>query len=376
MSQRRFVDFGADANASAIKTMNSTLAAPQVLRATQPFFQAVAPDQLVIRPHAVIFEAGMILDEPETTSFTVPTGFSAADYTVLYEHADEDIIGGVAATYELRGGLVNDLPGTVVLGWVRYPGGSVPLAASHLFPNRIGQLRPGLMTREVLATSQSVIVSGPNITITTDPYALSGAVPASPYEVSLGVVHVSRLLAYADQRVRVYDHTNTAELTRIASGTPASGEFILDSVTGTATFAALDTGNVIDIADTTYGAGYTAAVNASPTDTEIVDTLYSFPVTEQSILAIAVDYIPLVTGYALSIVEAFDTAGDAITVASDVTAPNPADGTAARLVARLIDGVRIGTAGQFITVRLRETIPPTGSGLLLRVRATDYDLPF
>lgn len=376
MSQRRFVNFGADANASNVKTINSILAAPQVMRATAPFLQASAPDQLIVRPHSVVFESGMMLDEDETLAFTVPTTFGSADYTLLYEHVDEDIIGGTAATIELRGGLLNNLPDTVILGWVRYPGGSVQLDNTMLFPNRIGQVRPDRLTKETVAASQLVIAANPNVAITQAPNVLSATVPALPYQVSLGTVHVSRLLTYAEQKVRVYDHTNGAELTRISSGTPATGEFVLDSVTGTATFAAIDTGNVVDISDITYGAGYRLAVNGSPTASGIVDTLYSFAVTEEPLLAITAEYIPLATGYAVTLVEAYDVDGTAITVASAATGPTTADGTAARVVARLTDGTRFGTAGQFITVRLRETMPAATSGLLLRVRATNYDLPF
>lgn len=376
MSQRRFVNFGADANASTVKTINSVLAAPQVLRATAPFFQASSPDQLVVRPHSVVFESGMILDEDETLAFTVPTTFGSQDYTLLYEHVDEDIIGGTAATIELRGGLVNNLPNTVVLGWVRYPGGSVPIDATMLFPNRIGQLRSDRLTKETVAAAQQAIATSPIVTLTTDPNLLSTTVPTTPYQVTLGAVHVSRLLTYAEQKVRVYDHTAGAELTRISAGTPATGQFLLDSTTGVMTFAALDMGNTVSISDITYGAGCRLAANSSLTDGGLVDTFYSFGVTEEPIRAITAEYIPLGTGYAMSLVEAYDITGTAITVSSAVAGPTTADGTAGRLVARLTDGTRFGTAGQFITVRLRETVPANTSGLLLRVRATNYDLPF
>lgn len=375
MSQRRFVNFGADANASTVKTINSILAAPQVLRATAPFFQASAPDQLVVRPHSVIFESGMLLDENETLTFTVPTTFGAADYTLLYEHIDEDIIGGTAAIVELRGGLLDAVPNTVILGWVRYPGGSVQLDPTMLFPNRIGQLQPSQMTREVYGEGH-VIVQNPNVTITQTPYVLTQTIPGSPYQVTLGSAHVSRLLADANQRVRVYDQTNGVEMTRIAAGTPATMEFLLDSSTGIATFAASDAGNTIDIADITYGSGYRLATNGSATAAAVVDTLYSFGVTEQPLSAITAEYIPLATGYTVSLVAAYDVDGAALTTASSSVVPTTADGTAARLVARLTDGVRAGTTGQFITVRLRETLPASASGLLLRVRATTYDLPF
>lgn len=378
MSQRRYINFGADANASKAKAMNAALAAPQVLRAPEPFLLAVAPDQLLVQPHAVIFEGGLILEETEQTAFTVPTGFSSADYTLVYEHVDEDIIGGTAAILELRGGLFQSLPNSVILGWVRYPGGAVPLEASMVFADRIGQLRSTNLTRETFGPIEAdVIAVGPNVTTTSSPNVLTAqTVPtSSPYQLAIGSVHVSRLLSYADQAVRIYDHTAGQQMERIASGTPAANQFLLDSSTQTITFSSADVSHVVDISDVTYGAGLKLAANSGGA-ASIVDTLYSFAVGEEPLQALTAEFLPLTTGYTVSVVEVFDIDNTTIATDSDVTAPTTADGTAGRLVCRLLDGTRTGTTGQFITVRLRQTVPASGSGLLLRVRATNYNLPF
>lgn len=374
MTQRRFVNFGSDASASKVKDMNAALAAPQVLRAPDPFLLVSIPETLVVQPHAIIFESGIILDETEQLSFTVPTTFGSADYTLAYQHVDEDIIGGTAATIELQGGLFSTVDNGVILGWVRYPGGAVPLDGSMVFPNRVGQLRPS--SREVAGTG-ALVVQSPDVTQAAPAALLAQTIPAvSPYQLSLGAVHVSRLLAVAEQHVRVYDHTAGVQLTRITAGTPATGQFILDSSTGTMSFAALDASHVVDVSDVTYGADGLLASNTSVTAAGIVDTVYSFGVSERPLRAVTAEYIPLTTGYALSVVEALDAVGESITTKQAVTGPTTADGTAGRLVCRLLDGVRNGTAGQFVTVRIRQTVPVSGSGLLLRVRATDYDLPF
>jgi|GEM_PF-3898244 len=378
MSQRRYINFGADANASKVKAVNTVLAAPQVLRAPAPFLLAVAPDQLLVQPHAVIFENGIILEETEQTSFTVPTTFGSADYTLAYEHIDEDIIGGTAATLELRGGLFQTLSDSVILGWVRYAGGSVPLTASMVFANRVGQLRPTNLTRESFGpTDADLVVSDPNVTVGSSPNVLIGqTIPSTGlYQLSIGAVHVSRLLAYADQLVRIYDHTTGQQMERLSAGTPAANQFVLDSSTQIVTFAAVDAGHAVDISDVTYGGALKLAANSGGAS-GVADTLYSFAVTEDPFQVVAVDYIPLTTGYAVSLVEAFDIDNVAIVTESAVTAPTTADGTAARLVVRLLDGNRTSTIGQAITVRLRQTIPASGSGLLLHVRSTNYDLPF
>jgi hypothetical protein len=209
------------------------------------------------------------------------------------------------------------------------------------------------------------------------PNILTGAsIPGSPYQLALGDLHVSRLLADANQLVRIYDHTQRQQMTRITSGSPSPNEYYLDSATSIATFSSIDSGNNISVTDMTYGSSIRLSSSSLAAETAIVDTLYSFAVTEEPIRTITAEFIPLTTGYTVTLVEAFDIRNDLITVEQETTVPASADGTAGRMIARLIDGDRLGTAGQFITVRLRQSIPPTGSGLLLRVRATNYDLPF
>lgn len=378
MSQRRFVNFGTDADSSKVKAISRSLAAPQVLRAEEPFMQAVAPDQLVVQPHIVIFDSGIILDEDEQLVFTVPTTFSAADYTLAYQHVDEDIIGGAAATIELQSGLSQTLPDSVILGWVRYAGGSVALDNTMLFPARLGQIAPGQHTREQFASvDSSVTALGSDIALLLNPnIALAQAIPGSPYRITFGDGYVSSLLPAASQRLNVYDQTAGQQMERISVGTPVANQYTADSATQTLTFSSLDTGHLVDISDMTYGANHQLAVNSNVTDPQIVETLYSFAVSESSLRAITAEFVPLTTGYTVAVAEALDVTNTPITTAQSVTAPSSADGTAGRMVVRLIDGTRVGTTGQFITVRLRQTVPANGSGLLLRVRATNYDLPF
>jgi hypothetical protein len=51
------------------------------------------------------------------------------DWTIVYEHINQNIQGGVPAIMLSLEGLFgfDDLANTTVLGWVRYPGGGVPL---------------------------------------------------------------------------------------------------------------------------------------------------------------------------------------------------------------------------------------------------------
>jgi hypothetical protein len=56
----------------------------------------------------------------------------AADYTICAVHVDRQILGGATVTYEVRAGIAFTILDGVVLGWVRYPGGAIPLATAHL----------------------------------------------------------------------------------------------------------------------------------------------------------------------------------------------------------------------------------------------------
>jgi len=378
MSQRRYVNFGTDADSSKVKAISRSLAGPQVLRAGEPFMQAVAPDQLVVQPHTVIFDSGIILDEDEQLVFTVPTTFSAADYTLAYHHVDEDIIGGTAATSELQSGLSETLPDSVILGWVRYAGGSIALDNTMIFPARLGQVTPGQHTREQFGPLDSgVIVLGADIALSLNPYiALAQTIPASPYRIALGDGYVSSLLTPSAQRLNVYDQTAGQQMERISVGTPVANQYAADSPTQTVTFSSLDAGHVVDISDITYGANYQLASNTHVADPQTVEIVYSFAVSEAPLRAITAEFVPLTTGYTVGIVEVLDVTNAPVTTVESVTAPSSADGTVARVVTRLLDGTRVGTTGQSITVRLRQTVPASGSGLLLRVRATNYDLPF
>ena len=374
MVQRRFVNFGADANASGIKAIVSVLSGPQLLRAPDPFLLASAPDTLIVQPHACCLDSGIVIDETEQQTFTVPTGAASADYTLQYQHVDEDVIGGTAATLSVQSGLTRTVADGIALGWIRYPGGSVPLSNEMLFPARPGQLRPGTETLERVATTQQVVVQNVNATVTSEAGGLlSGTIPTAPYQLAFPQ-HLSRLLPYADQRVRCYDHAANAELARIDSGTPTTGQFRVDSAI--ATFAAADTGHAIDLVDMTYGGGVTSVQNSLAGASVVVETLYGFGLATEPLRALTAEYVALTAGYQVGLVEALDATGEAIDTVSSVTGPTTPDGTSGRLVCRLLSGVRSGTGGGFVTVRLRQTVPASGSGLLLRVRATSYDEPF
>lgn len=129
MSQRRFINFGDTVLASRTNAISTAIVAPGVLSGGE--FTVFDPATLSVGPNSVMLQS-LLLIEDTSTLLPISLTSDAKDYTVVYEHMNADVQGGVPAQMLLREGIFSfdALPDTVVLGWVRYPGGSVPLSAS------------------------------------------------------------------------------------------------------------------------------------------------------------------------------------------------------------------------------------------------------
>jgi hypothetical protein len=71
----------------------------------------------------------------ESTAVTIPftPPSSNTDYTLVAQHDNRQIFGGVAVTYDLvSDALLSDIPDGVVLGWVYYRSGGGPLLQSQV----------------------------------------------------------------------------------------------------------------------------------------------------------------------------------------------------------------------------------------------------
>ncbi len=375
MTQQRLINFGTTADAAKVKEINQQFFGPQVLRAAAPFMSAVPPDQLQVQPHGVVFENGTVLVEDEIKTFTVTTGPGSADFTLFYEHIDEDIIGGSPATLELRSGLFETLADSVILGWVRYPGGSVPIDGTMLFPNDLGQVQGGVTIESATGRhdlTAATTARSADITESTTAPQLGITIPATPHQVTIDPLP-SKLLAYDAAAVRVFSHADGVEYTRVVAG-PTTLEFSLEPTTGLMTFNAVDEGKVVDVVDLTYGQGTVLSVNTVGS-TRYADIAYSFELRPAPFRRVFVEYVVL-DDYTVDLVEVLDADRLAATVTVDKVEPTTPDGTISRLSIRLLGGRFNSTAGDVMTIRLRKTLGPDGKGLELRTRATTYDLPF
>lgn len=126
MVQRRIQDYGTLAEAIDIKTIIYGLARSSVL---QGFRIGVAGvNKIRIFSGVAVTDKGVMIIEDEIQELSVPITAGAQDYTVMYDHIDEDISGGVPAEIKLANGILasSDISG-VILGYIKYPGGAVPL---------------------------------------------------------------------------------------------------------------------------------------------------------------------------------------------------------------------------------------------------------
>lgn len=380
MSQKRFLNFGTTADAGKTKAIVQQLFGAQLLRGDVPFFSTLPPDQLIIQPHAVVFDSGLVLVEDEVVAVTVVTGSPSANYTIYYEHIDEDQIGGAAATLRTVGGLQTSITNGVVLGWVVYPGGAVPLDNTMAFPAVEAQVNVGRGFDETVKTAAdaTVVAQDPTITTAQGPdviRSLNQAIPAFPFQiVNLDLV-VSHLITLEDdQRVRVYNRDDAAAMTRVAAG-PATGEYSLDEDNGAFTFAEVDEGKLIDIADITYGASLDLTKNSSPTEAAMEEFILTFPVTDVLIRSVQIEYV-IFHNYTIDVVEAVGVDGSPGTITYRKDEPTTPDGSISRLLIRFLEGSFLSSDGGQFTLRLRKVLGTTGAGLLLSARASASDLPF
>lgn len=130
MSQRRINVFGDLIDTADLPEMIANIMAPGRLIGND--FIVAATDLMQISPGSCLLPDGVLVLEDEVKNLVVPISSLATDYTVVYQLEDTSTLGGSPAILRLLSGTTrqeNMLDGTI-LGWLRYPGGSVPLSTS------------------------------------------------------------------------------------------------------------------------------------------------------------------------------------------------------------------------------------------------------
>lgn len=107
---------------------------------------------------------GVVVLEDEYKDLMIPNSSAPISYSVVYQSEDDLLMGGSPAILRLVSGLFQQSVFTdaTVMGWVVYPGGSVPLSASHFFqPNYLRIVsNPSKFMWEMLAPLSSALRVG------------------------------------------------------------------------------------------------------------------------------------------------------------------------------------------------------------------------
>ena len=130
MSQRRINIFGDLIDTADMPEMISNIMAPGRLIGNN--FIVAASDYMNITPGSCLLPDGVLVIENETKSLVIPNSSLATDYTVIYQLEDTRTLGGSPAILRLLSGVKRqqDFIDGTILGWIRYPGGSIPISPS------------------------------------------------------------------------------------------------------------------------------------------------------------------------------------------------------------------------------------------------------
>ena len=124
MAQQRFVNFGDTVLAQRINEISTSIVVPAVLEGAE-MSVGLGGKSVNIAPHKVMLNE-LLLIEDATINLVVGDTLPVdpTDYTVVYEHNNQQVQGGVPALLLIREGLIgfDTIPNTVVVGWIRWTG--------------------------------------------------------------------------------------------------------------------------------------------------------------------------------------------------------------------------------------------------------------
>jgi len=135
--QRRYVDRGRPYDHEAWRTLLEVTNPVGVYSGFDLSPSTVVGSQIIAASGGLMLPSGIVVVETEEVTVDLGSGFppAATNYTVctLHEEANVGLISGEAMTYYVTAALLTSQPTNgVILGWIRHPGGSIPLAASHI----------------------------------------------------------------------------------------------------------------------------------------------------------------------------------------------------------------------------------------------------
>ncbi len=124
MAQTRYVNFGDTVLAQRINEISTAIVVPAVLEGAE-MTVGLGGKSVNIAPHKVMLNALLLIEDATTNLVVADTlPVDPTDYTIVYEHNNQQVQGGVPAILLIREGLLgfDSIPNTIVVGWIRWPG--------------------------------------------------------------------------------------------------------------------------------------------------------------------------------------------------------------------------------------------------------------
>ncbi len=125
--QKVIIALGDPVVASALQDIFKVLSAPGILSGMN--LVAADVDQIGLLSGAALTDSGVFVFEDEERILNYTPTVSPANYTIFYSYVESQAFGGEAAVLTMQPGLISPevFSDGVLLGWFKYPGGSIPL---------------------------------------------------------------------------------------------------------------------------------------------------------------------------------------------------------------------------------------------------------
>lgn len=136
--QKRINVFGDLIETSDLADMSSSLMSPG--RLTGMSFEVAASDLLKVKSGSCLLPDGVLIMEDSDKDLVIPSSSYSSEYTIIYQLEDSRVLGASPALLKTVSGIMRQSSYTdaTVLGWIKYPGGSIPLADKYLIqPDRL-----------------------------------------------------------------------------------------------------------------------------------------------------------------------------------------------------------------------------------------------
>ena len=134
MTQRRQTDYSSTVKSRDDNFRHKSLSNPGLL-SPSPSIEVSRNDAIVVNAFNVVTPDGIVIDEDTTSEISIPLTVEAKSYTIVLRHTLIQGSGGSAGVLETIDNLFPQefFTDATIVGWLDYPGGSVPLDSTMIY---------------------------------------------------------------------------------------------------------------------------------------------------------------------------------------------------------------------------------------------------